>query len=46
MPEIGLSGLEGGVRLIPHPYPYPLLPDPSGTQYPDDGNAANIHTHN
>lgn len=21
MPEMGLSGLAGGVRLIPHPYP-------------------------
>jgi hypothetical protein len=24
----------------------PLLLDPSSTQYPDDGNAANTHTHN
>src|ERR1035441_1009391 len=34
MREIRPSGLEGGVRLIPHPYPYRslrLLHDPGGT---------------
>jgi hypothetical protein len=25
MREIRPSGLEGGVRLIPHPYPYPVV---------------------
>jgi hypothetical protein len=25
MREIRPSGLEGGVRLIPHPYPYPTF---------------------
>jgi hypothetical protein len=27
-------------------FEHPLLPDPSSTQYPDDGNAANRHIHN
>jgi hypothetical protein len=35
MREIRPSGLEGGVRLIPHPYPYPMSRKTTWRQYKD-----------